>query len=803
MCLLMVFCVPIFYFLFIFFKTVEKFFSKEIRYLVSNKPEARHVQRLIHDSPVPSPDSGLSSPHPGSRRDSHGHRGSSQGPADTVFVSRGKSLVEKVVKEQERFQMNRILANALEWGVKILHIDDVVSYVDKKKSTIAKVRAATHSVKKAPEHTDGTASQKSKAGRMSRPFVKVEDFSRHYRPLYLHMANMPVCNLRSAAPCSPFLEENDKDEPGKKTKVHRSGGDRREKSRKDRHRGREGKGRRKGGYCECCIVKYDNLKAHLQSEQHQTFSTSEEYLVVDRVISGLTCDFVHISPQMKRVKCSVTSPLIIPGPVVRKDRETGVEEEDVTDETPLWSSYNTERSARKRSRELSHSPKGDLAGQSGAFQKSQLKRGSFEWESSSNAALQKDFGGVLGKTRALRDDSRFIGKESTVPVRLVYRTDNGQTAHDDLSTRVRASPGSDQKNHLAQAIFQVKAFGQTFTLDLELNHDLLSSKYVERQISEDGKSVITKGGEHCYYHGTVRDIPKSFVALSTCHGMHGMFFDGNHTYLIEPDEEGNDNEDIQVHLIYKSPGFQPPGNYVPPLDLAESPFQSPPLFTGAAHRRKKRQVLQSSHSVEDETKYIELMVINDHLMYKKHRLSVGQTNNYAKSVVNMADFIFKEQLNTRIVLVAIETWAADNRFNINDDPMITLREFMKYRRDFIKEKSDSVHLFSGNRFHSSWGGASYMGGVCSLTKGGGVNEYGKTEEMAITLAQSLGQNIGIFSDKKRILNGECKCDDKWSGCIMDDVGFYLPKRFSDCNVEEYHNFLYSGGGSCLFNKPSK
>lgn len=25
--------------------------------------------------------------------------------------------------------------------------------------------------------------------------------------------------------------------------------------------------------------------------------------------------------------------------------------------------------------------------------------------------------------------------------------------------------------------------------------------------------------------------------------------------------------------------------------------------------------------------------------------------------------------------------------------------------------------------------------------------------MAITLAQSLGQNIGIFSDKKRILNG--------------------------------------------------
>uniref|UniRef100_A0A3Q1GX71 Uncharacterized protein n=1 Tax=Anabas testudineus TaxID=64144 RepID=A0A3Q1GX71_ANATE len=352
---------------------------------------------------------------------------------------------------------------------------------------------------------------------------------------------------------------------------------------------------------------------------------------------------------------------------------------------------------------------------------------------------------ALSSFKALRDAARFVGKEDTVPLRLLYsRHSHRQVAQDELSTRVEASSGSTQVNHVAQASFQVDAFGRQFILDVELNQAFCFLLW-----------ILIFGGEHCYYQGKVRDIPHSFVALSSCHGLHGMFFDGNHTYMIEPGGQGSSN---------------------------------------APH---------VSRSVEDETKYIELMVINDHLMYKKHRLSVGHTNNYAKSVVNMADMIFKEQLNTRIVLVSMETWSADNKFNIDDDPMMTLKEFMKYRKDFIKEKCDSVHLFSGNRFHSSWGGASYIGGVCSLTKGGGVNEYGKTDEMAITLAQSLGQNIGIFSDKKRILNGECKCDDRWSGCIMDDIGFYLPKRFSDCSVEEYHNFLNSGGGACLFNKPMK
>lgn len=80
-------------------QTVEKFFSKEIKYLVSNKKEARYVNCLRQPSPVPSRDSGQSSSHPGSNLHkpcSHGDnvKGRSLNQTDTV------SCVYKPIKQK-------------------------------------------------------------------------------------------------------------------------------------------------------------------------------------------------------------------------------------------------------------------------------------------------------------------------------------------------------------------------------------------------------------------------------------------------------------------------------------------------------------------------------------------------------------------------------------------------------------------------------------------------------------------------------------------------------------------------------
>uniref|UniRef100_A0AAQ5ZVJ5 ADAM metallopeptidase domain 11 n=1 Tax=Amphiprion ocellaris TaxID=80972 RepID=A0AAQ5ZVJ5_AMPOC len=197
--------------------------------------------------------------------------------------------------------------------------------------------------------------------------------------------------------------------------------------------------------------------------------------------------------------------------------------------------------------------------------------------------------------------------------------------------------------------------------------------------------------------------------------------------------------------------------------------------------------------------YMKLADITSNTSY----LSSSQTKNFAKAVVNTADTIYQEQLNTRIVLVAMETWNSKNMMPVVEDPLITLQNFMKYRKDNIREQSDVVHLFSGRTFHSSRSGTAYTGGVCSPTRGGGINEYGSVGAMAITLCQSLGQNIGMRWNNARASAGDCRCPDAWVGCIMEDTGFYLPRKFSRCSVDEYIQFLLQGGGSCLFNKPNK
>ncbi|KAB1278850.1 Disintegrin and metalloproteinase domain-containing protein 23 [Camelus dromedarius] len=359
----------------------------------------------------------------------------------------------------------------------------------------------------------------------------------------------------------------------------------------------------------------------------------------------------------------------------------------------------------------------------------------------------------------------------------------------------------------------------------------------------------------------------SLLCGSLC--LSGMFEDDTFVYMIEPLELIHDEKSTgRPHIIQKTLV----GQYSKQLKnlSMESSDQLPFLPELRWLKRRRKRAVNPSRGVFEEMKYLELMIVNDHKTFKKCRSSHAHTNNFAKSVVNLVDSIYKEQLNTRVVLVAVETWTEKDHIDITTNPVQMLHEFSKYRQR-IKQHADAVHLISYvPESRHTWGelncnghsigfltaliflrrvtfyykrsSLSYFGGVCSRTRGVGVNEltildqvipiailqwrplltdlyfvpslkcfphtfnsekqYGLPMAVAQVLSQSLAQNLGIqWEPSSR--KPKCDCTESWGGCVMEETGVSHSRKFSKCSILEYKDFLQRGGGACLFNRPTK
>lgn len=225
-----------------------------------------------------------------------------------------------------------------------------------------------------------------------------------------------------------------------------------------------------------------------------------------------------------------------------------------------------------------------------------------------------------------RREQNTCAEERTQPQRLQRTDADVELPHRHLRTLAKTDADGAHPIHLAQVSFLVKAFGITFVLDLELNHDLLSSNYVERHFDEDGRPFQSMGGEHCYYHGCLRGNLRSWAALSTCHGLEGMFSDGNYSYSIEPTQKSSNQED-NTHVVYRMSDVRLTPQFSGNTRIhSDSSFNGDSLismtkFTDGL-RRAKRQVWRGLRTVQSETKYVELLVVNDYELVRSDIFSI-------------------------------------------------------------------------------------------------------------------------------------------------------------------------------------
>ncbi|XP_074518676.1 uncharacterized protein dbf4b [Halichoeres trimaculatus] len=302
---------------------VEGFLHKDVNFVVTGSQEGLSEQKSA-DTNNKAKEASEKTRSPVITRE-HASRSDKQQPGTPrpmVCGSRGKALLEKAIRNNERLKGSSVLANARSWGVKILHADDVLLYL--KQLTRESFRAE----QKRPERARSKQSAHVvKAAALRSPYLKIEDLSRKYRPL--HMQSMTFPSMCYSGRFSPFesppppppLFDKQSGQKETKTRVKKV-----ESSAQDKSQTALSctpspwRPRKKDlSYCECCHQPFNNMEEHLQSDQHRAFVLDpSNYSVLDQLVAEMLPGFDPDPLEQSGITMTQPAPCFLPVEDVRE-----------------------------------------------------------------------------------------------------------------------------------------------------------------------------------------------------------------------------------------------------------------------------------------------------------------------------------------------------------------------------------------------------------------------------------------------------------------------------------------------------
>ncbi|XP_020611781.1 disintegrin and metalloproteinase domain-containing protein 8-like isoform X2 [Orbicella faveolata] len=365
------------------------------------------------------------------------------------------------------------------------------------------------------------------------------------------------------------------------------------------------------------------------------------------------------------------------------------------------------------------------------------------------------------------------------------RLDKGRMKR-DLTTGTK-------NGHDEQASFKLKAFGKEVVVDIHLNKLVSTSNFTLRYFNEDGELVQQQEAPpNCQYQGHVKgQEAESTVIIDTCHGLSGLIEDEEGQMYIEP----YPTKGKGAHKIFKtkdgklkrfSCGTIPGGN----ATARERRYSQ----TTSRSKREAEGEVYKKYLKTTKTRYTELMLIVDNVVYKKYKQDIADVKRRVFTLVNAVDVIY-QKINIRVVLSALEIWTDKDHIPFVKKAGEDLRNFENHRlSNQAGVAYDSVHLLRGTMW-DDYGGMAYKGEICKK-RSLGVDAWNYWGSLGpwLALSHELGHNFNFDHDN---IWPSCKCLSP-RGCVMGSFKTRVP-GFSDCNL---HN-MTSIDDSCLFNLPKK